>query len=211
MGPMPTPPLAGLNDAPRPMQAPATPSIIRREHAALRAVLRGMARMVREARHHRRVPDFGALRAMLFYISEFPERRHHVKESAMLFPRLRAVAPEAGALLDRLHQEHGQGERRLRDLEHLLTAWELLGESRRAAFELALERHTSFYLAHMQAEETDVLPLAERCFGPADWIVLDRAFGSHGDALVDPLPDAEFEALFRRLRQIMPVDEDARA
>lgn len=193
------------------MQAPATPSIIRREHEALRAVLRCMTRMMREARHHRHAPDFGALRAMLFYISEFPERRHHVRESAMLFPRLRTVAPEAGALLDRLHQEHGQRERRLRDLEHLLNAWELLGESRRAAFELALERHTTFYLAHMQAEETEVLPLAERCFQAADWIVLDRAFGSHGDALAEHSPDAEFEALFHRLRQVMRVDESLRA
>ncbi len=187
------------------MQAPATPTLIRREHEALRAVLRGMAQTIREARLHRRVPDFGALRAMLFYISEFPERRHHLRESAMLFPRLRDCVPEAAALLDRLHQEHGQGERRLRELEHLLNAWEVLGEARRAAFERALERYSAFYLAHMQAEETEVLPLAERCFGPADWIVLDRAFGSHGDALADHAPDAEYEALFRRLRQVMPA------
>lgn len=186
------------------MPSPATPTIIRREHEALRTVLRGLSQRVREARHRRQAPDFDALRAMLFYVSEFPERRHHVKESAMLFPRLRQCAPEAAATLDRLHQEHGQGERRLRDLEHLLTAWQMLGETRRAAFEAALERHVAFYLAHMQAEETEVLPLAERCLAPADWVVLDRAFGSHGDALARAAPDAEFEALFRTLQGLLP-------
>lgn len=186
------------------MTPPAALSIILREHDALRAVLRGMLQRVREARYGREGADFDALRAMLFYVSEFPERRHHVKESAMLFPRLRHCAPEAAATLDRLHQEHGQGERRLRDLEHLLTAWQLLGDTRRRAFETALERHVAFYLAHMQAEETEVLPLAERCLAPADWIVLDRAFGSHGDALAEAAPDAEFEALFRTLRRALP-------
>ena len=75
-----------------------TPLLIRREHEALRAVLLAMARLLREARHHARRPDFHALRAMLFYIGEFPERLHHVKESAMLFPRLRERVPEAAAL-----------------------------------------------------------------------------------------------------------------
>jgi hemerythrin-like domain-containing protein len=142
---------------------------------------------------------------MLFYIDEFPERLHHVKESAMLFPRLRIYAPGAAALLDRLDRDHGQGEKRVRDLEHKLTAWEMLGESRRAAFEAELERYASFYHEHMRLEETELLPLAERHFNEDDWRVLDRAFGAHRDALTGAQPEAPYAELFRTIVNITPA------
>jgi hypothetical protein len=36
---------------------------------------------------------FDVLRAMLFYIDEFPERLHHPKESDLLFPKLARRVP----------------------------------------------------------------------------------------------------------------------
>ena len=63
---------------------------LRDEHAALSALLRTVMLMLAQARASGRQPDFGALRAILFYIAEFPEKRHHRKESQLLFPRLRA-------------------------------------------------------------------------------------------------------------------------
>jgi hemerythrin-like domain-containing protein len=77
------------------MANPATLRIIRDEHAALAAVLRTMSMLVRDAHRHNRAPEFHALRAMLFYVDEFPERLHHVKESTMLFVRLRERTREA--------------------------------------------------------------------------------------------------------------------
>jgi hypothetical protein len=70
------------------MSASATARIIGAEHEALAAVLRTMM-MVNDARHHDQAPDFKSLRAMLFYVDEFPERLHHVNATMMLFPRLR--------------------------------------------------------------------------------------------------------------------------
>ena len=54
------------------------------------------------------------------------------------------------------------GEHEVRDLQHLLLAWELLGEARRVAFAEATGRYVGFYLEHMQIEEQQVLPAAER-------------------------------------------------
>jgi hemerythrin-like domain-containing protein len=187
------------------MVNPATLRIIRDEHAALAAVLRTMSMLVRDAHRHHRAPEFHALRAMLFYVDEFPEKLHHVKESTMLFARLRERTSEADAILNRLDHDHHGGTARLRELEHALTAWELLGEPRRAAFETALGKYTHFYLEHMRVEETEVLPLAERVFNDADWTVLDRAFGAHRDPLSGSAPEAPYVELFRTIVRITPA------
>jgi hemerythrin-like domain-containing protein len=145
------------------------------------------------------------LRAMLFYVDEFPERLHHVKESTMLFPRLRQCAPDAAAVLARLDQEHKSGGARVRDIEHKLTAWEFLGDRQRDAFERALDDYVAFYLEHMRIEETEVLPLAQAHFGEADWSMLERAFGAHRDPLVTPGPETPYVELFRTIVNTTPA------
>jgi len=187
------------------MNTPNALRIIRDEHAALAAVLRSMALLVRDARRRNRAPDFRVLRAMLFYVDEFPERLHHVKESTMLFPRLRECTSDASAVLARLDNDHRNGVALIRELEHKLVAWELLGEPRREAFERALDDYVAFYLEHMRIEETEVLPLAERHFGEADWLMLDRAFGAHRDPLVTPGPETPYVELFRTIVNITPA------
>jgi hemerythrin-like domain-containing protein len=67
---------------------PLTLRIIRAEHGVLAAMLRTLPQVL----SGRREPDFASLRAMLFYVDEFPERLHHPKESELLFPKLRARA-----------------------------------------------------------------------------------------------------------------------
>jgi hemerythrin-like domain-containing protein len=183
----------------------ATLRIIRDEHAALSAMLRSILLLLQ---HHRRLgtlPDFGALRAMLFYVDEFPEKRHHQKESALLFPALRVRSREAADVLDRLDRDHAQGERAIRDLEHDLLAFEMLGEARREAFERAAQNYVDFYLRHMALEEAQILPLAERVLTEQDWITLDAAFHANRDPLAGHEPDAEYRALFSRIVNILPA------
>jgi hemerythrin-like domain-containing protein len=187
------------------MSTPNALRIIRDEHSALAALLRSMTLLVRDARRRNRAADFRVLRAMLFYVDEFPERLHHVKESTMLFPRLRECTPDANEVLARLDREHKSGSARIRELEHKLTAWELLGEARRDAFERALDDYVAFYLEHMGIEETEVLPLAERHFGEADWLMLERAFGAHRDPLLTPGPETPYVELFRTIVNTTPA------
>jgi len=187
------------------MPTPLALQIIRHEHEALASVLRTMQLLVRDSRHHNREPDFRVLRTMLFYVDEFPERLHHVKETTMLFPRLREITHEANDVLDALDRDHGRGESLIRELQHKLTAWELLGETRRTAFEAAMTRYLEFYLRHMRTEETEVLPLAERVFGEDDWRVLDRAFLAQRDPLAGGRADAPYEQLFATILRITPA------
>lgn len=183
----------------------ATTTIIRQEHAALAAMLRSVLLLLAQHRREGSLPDFGALRAMLFYVDEFPERRHHRKESELLFPKLRSRTPMSRELLDRLDDDHARGERKIRHVEHALLAFEMMGESRRQAFEQAVERYVTFYLEHMALEEREILPLAEKVLTDRDWHDLDAAFATNCDPMTGAKPDAEYVALFSRIVHALPA------
>ena len=59
---------------------------IREDHASLAAVLHSLRLMLDQGPGDQPAAFFDVMRAMLFYIDEFPERQHHPKESEWLFP-----------------------------------------------------------------------------------------------------------------------------
>jgi hemerythrin-like domain-containing protein len=187
----------------------ASLAIIRREHRALSAMLRSIVLLLDG--HHRRgtLPDFAALRAMMFYVDEFPEKLHHPKESRLLFPKLRGRDAHVDAVLDRLERDHGRGERAIRDLEHALLGFEMMAETeereaRRATFEAAMRAHVEFSLEHMRTEEAEVLPLAEGLLGADDWAALDAAFLANRDPLTGAEPSAAYRPLFEKILRSLP-------
>lgn len=179
--------------------------VIRDEHQALAAMLRSLLLLLQQSRRDAALPPFAVLRAMLFYVDEFPERLHHPKESRLLFPRLRQRAPELGALLDKLERDHASGERAIRQLEHALLAFEIMGEPRRRDFEDAAENYVADYLEHMACEEHDILPAAQRLFTPADWSELDAAFAANRDPLTGHEPEDGYRPLFRQILNTAPA------
>ncbi len=99
-----------------------------------------------------------------------------------------------------------RGEASVREMQHLLLAWELLGDSRRDAFEQAVRRYLDFYLEHMKLEETVILPEAEKVLSAQDWLALDEAFASNGDPLTGKYPrDPVYDRLFTRIVMRAPA------
>jgi hemerythrin-like domain-containing protein len=187
-----------------------TLQIIRDEHAALSAVLRSLMLLIAEQRRKQLPMAFEVVRAMLFYIDEFPERLHHPKESELLFPKLRARSATAGAMLDRLDADHARSQRAILELEHEVLALEMMAEARdaderRRRFEEHVEAYVLGYLEHIRIEETEALPLAERVLGPADWAELDAAFMRNRDPLTRRESDDEFRPLFKRILLTLPA------
>lgn len=179
--------------------------VIRDEHNALSAMLQSLSMLMAQAQRNGELPDFGVVRAMLFYVGEFPERLHHPKESALLFPRVRERVPELAPVLDHLERDHAQGERAIRDLEHALLAFEVMGESRRAAFEQALERYVRGYLEHMAVEEREFLPAAQQHLSASDWAELDVAFEANRDPLTGHEPEEGYRPLFHKIVMTAPA------
>jgi hemerythrin-like domain-containing protein len=186
------------------MSRPAL-QVIREEHSAVSAVLRSLLQMMERDADDSPERFFDVLRAMLFYIDEFPERRHHPKESNLLFPKIARSAPELMPVIQRLEDDHVNGEHRVRELQHLLLAWELLGDSRRAAFQDAARHYVDFYLEHMRTEETELFPAAKKLLTEDEWTELNAAFAIHRDPLAGGERDPIYDRLFTRIVMRAPA------
>lgn len=175
--------------------------IIHDEHSSLAAMLRSMQKLIERGpdEEHPRL-FFDVVRAMLFYIDEFPERMHHPKESKLLFPHLMRASPEVAVLVAQLERDHVDGQKAVRELQHLLLAWELLGEPRRADFVEKSQSYATFYMEHMRLEESVILPEAEKVLTDGQWKALNAAFEKNCDPLTGKYPhDPVYDRLFTRI------------
>lgn len=179
--------------------------IIHEEHRALAALLETLRLLAERLGPVADPRDLTLIRAIFFYIDEFPERLHHAKETSLLFPRLRSRAAEAASVLDALDEQHVRGESAIRELEHLLLGYEQLGERRRKPFITALNRYVEFYTGHMAIEDTQVMPLAEKRLTEEDWRELNAAFAENRDPLTGHTPSEEYAALFERIVAMAPA------
>jgi len=192
------------------MRTHPTLQIIRDEHSTLSAVLRSIGLLLTESRRHGITPDFQVLRAMLFYIDEFPEKVHHTKESSLLFPMLRGRSSALASVLDRLDRDHASSHKAVLDLEHDVLALEMMSEAphaktRLADFEARMHAYIASYLDHIRVEEAEVLPLAESVLTPGDWAALDEAFMQNRDPLTHRQGDDSFRPLFKRILMTLPA------
>jgi len=178
--------------------------IIRDEHRTLAAVLHGMLHIVREIADRDTAADFRVLDAMVYYIDTFPERLHHPKEDRYLFRILRRRCPDAGPVLDRLETEHRAGNEKIRALEQALARFHAGGKTEFSNFRAAVESYARFHWDHMQTEEREVLPLAEKHFTTEDWAEIDAAFEGHSDPLLGAGSEEKYDALFGRIVALAP-------
>ena len=177
--------------------------VIYAEHASLSAILQSLRMMLRRGPQDAAESFFSVMRAMLFYIDEVPEKQHHLKESELLFPQVAKRSPHCAKIIEQLENEHHKGESAVRELQHLLLAWELLGDSRRQAFEDATLQYIDFYAHHMRLEEAIILPEALKVLTEVDWKTMDAEFANNKDPLSsstarDPIYDRLFTKIVMR-------------
>ena len=183
-----------------------TIQVIHDEHSSISAMLQSMNLMIERGPKGNPKLFFDVLRAMLFYIEEFPERLHHPKESEYLFPAVLKHSPELTETLESLELEHQKSSQLGMQLQHLLLAWELLGESRKSAFVQAANAYLNFYFNHMHIEHTVIIPQALKVLSESEWAAIDFHFQSN----VDPLSyskgeDETFHHLFTTITNHAPA------
>ena len=179
--------------------------LIQDEHRSLAAVIQAAEFLVRKYIRESKAPDFKLLHAMLYYVREFPERRHHPKEDKVLFAKLKARTSEAGAVIADLEQEHARGGQMLNALTVALSSWEAGAAQGAKGFEAELSHFADFYWRHMEKEEKQVLPVAERIFTDQDWKEVEAAFAANADPMLGKSTGDEFRDLFSRIVRLTPA------
>ena len=180
-------------------------SLIKGEHRSLAAVIDAMTHVVSRARDAGKPPDFRLLHVMLYYIREFPERRHHPSEDSSLFALLLQRTDEADEVIRELEAEHNQGEAMLSMLTVALSTWEAGQADGVDGFVDALKRFSEFYWRHMDKEENKVLPIAEKTLSDQDWGEIQKAFSAHADPLLGKESADDFDALLSEIVRVTPA------
>lgn len=150
--------------------------ILRSEHRSLAAVLHALQRVVDNESLSQ---DPALVRALVFYIEQFPERLHHPKEEDFLFRKLRLRTQECDVVLSELEQQHKHGSRSFAHLR------ECLANEDRAAFRRGVHEFADLQWQHMRTEERLVLPAASRYLQAQDWQEIASAFASSGGPSLD--------------------------
>ena len=178
------------------------------EHRRLSSIVNGMLRIAGNMASSAGPPCAMLMRAMLYYIREFPEQIHHPKEEQYLFARLRERTDEFDAVIDDLGRQHEEGELRVSALERALTRYELAGASMLPALRDEVHDYAQFYARHRRLEESVILPAAQRYLTLTDWVELDDAFGANRDPLESLEAEDDLDGLYKLIVQTMP---DARS
>lgn len=179
-------------------------AIIKEEHRALAAVIHGLSYLVAEEEKGRMTPNFPLFRAIIHYITEFPDRLHHPKEEHYLFKAVRARSDTAEPILAQLEADHARQAAELKELEAALDAFERDGAPSFAAFADSARHYAESSFRHMAAEEGVLIPLALRVLTPEDWQAIDSAFQANNDPMAGDRGQDEFRALFTRIMDLAP-------
>lgn len=108
---------------------------------------------------------------------------HHHGEDELLWPVLKPRVPQAAELIDRLEAQHGEVSAALTGIKQELAAWSLSADAS-SGEQLAqhAEAMNATLLAHLDEEESQLLPLAGQHITQPEW----NKLGEHGFGAVPP-------------------------
>lgn len=181
--------------------------IILDEHQSLAAILHAMRHIIGEIGAGRLQPDFGLLRAMVYYLDAYPEQSHHPKEDRYLFAPLKLRTSEGAEALAQLAQEHADSEVRIHALEVALGLYSDDAPDGFATFSQAFESYAAFYRSHMLLEEREILPLLLEHLTAEDWAAAAQAFRAETDPMSGTQTaqrNEDFQRIFSKLVAAAP-------
>ena len=181
--------------------------LIKDEHRSISAVIRATEQIVNNALSTGQAPDFELLYSIMYYLREFPDKRHHVNEDRVLFPRIKARTHEADSIIAQLEIDHRRGDLMLQNLRLGLANWKAGAEGGARHFANPLADYAHFYWTHMDKEETEVLPIAERVLTSEDWNAIHASFELNADPMYGSDIANEFRDLFSRIIRNVPATE----
>lgn len=144
------------------------------------------------------------LKAIIAYFEAYPATHHHPCEE-LIYGHLICQRPsDARGVFTLLDDHHGLAHR----TDAFRTALEALGHSpkSRAVFISEARAFVASQLAHIQAEEAQFFPDAERVLTPTQWAEVDRGLCGHDVSRPDALP-----AILAPFADLLPTNAPSEA
>ncbi len=181
-----------------------------RKVAALNTDHRHFARILRlmsarfDAFHRGEDIDYELIRDAMFYMTQYPDRVHHPRED-LVFKRLIELAPETREAVEAQLAEHEELIRSGAALHETLE--QVLSDEPvpRDRVEATARGYIDLLREHMIREEAQLLPMAERLLGDADWAAIDAELDAHVDPIFGDLGEQRYRNLIDHLKL---TDED---
>lgn len=170
---------------------------IREEHVAIARVL-DIVEQELEAMQRGDQVDFEILLDAAFYLTEFSDLFHHTKED-LVYRRLRRRRRRAADLVSGLEGEH-ETLRRL-GLAVAEAVEDVTDDVMvdRADLQRRIREYVLAQREHMDREEREFLPLAEKTLTDEDWAEIRATLARGGASGVRDITRERFRSLYRRL------------
>jgi len=181
------------------LEASRASALIMDEHRSLAAVLQGLRRRIDDARSGTERLDREVVGALLRYVHDYPEQRHHPKEEASLHRLLRQRGERGRDLLHELEAQHLQEYRLAAELQAAYDDCPDRASGDDPALlrlDAAMAALASHVWDHMRREEQELLPLALEVLTPADWYEVADVFAGNQDPGFGEWSEADFKRHF---------------
>ncbi len=168
-------------------------SALRREHANIVTLIRTLEWHVREF-EQAGAPDYDIIEGVIDYFLGYPDLYHHPKEN-LIYARLCQRDPAAAARMGDLLAEHEQLAARTREFAAGVRA--VLDEAQvpRDSFKRWARNFIDLQLKHLEMEERNFFPAAQKALTVADWAELDARMVDEEDPLFGEHVGGQFETL----------------
>lgn len=139
---------------------------LRFEHRRIEELLAALSAAALDVEATGRAPAFTA--DLLDMLVEYAEVGHHAKEEALLFPALALHGVGPDGLVEAMAHQHQMGRVHVRDMRRALEAVRAGDPAAREAFAASADAYIELLRVHIQIEDDDLYPLAERLFDPEE-------------------------------------------
>jgi nucleotide-binding universal stress UspA family protein/hemerythrin-like domain-containing protein len=181
------------------IEASRATALIMDEHRSLAVVLHELRRRIDDARQGVERLDREVVGALLRYIHDYPEQRHHPKEETSLHRLLRQRGDRGRDLLHQLEAQHLHQYQLAAELQLAYEACPDRASGDDPAL-LRLDAAAATLAAdaweHMRLEEQELLPLALEVLTPADWYEVADVFAGNQDPGFGEWSEADFRRHF---------------
>jgi hemerythrin-like domain-containing protein len=144
--------------------------------------------------HQGDTPNYELMLDVMFYMTHFPDMIHHPKEE-LAFARLAQRDPGVARTVEELTRQHEllkeSGAKLVLELEDIVNGSILS----RQEVEVPGRIYVENFRAHIEREEAEMFPMAERLLRTRDWAAIDSAIERREDPIFGKTAERRYAAI----------------